>query len=45
MTQKPTNELFLDKHVDFIVNYGKTHDKYVFNQVIHLIDMFLKLND
>lgn len=30
MTQKPTNELLLDKHVDFIVNYGKTHDKYVF---------------
>lgn len=22
-------KLILDKHIDFIVNYGKTHDKYV----------------
>ena len=22
-------ELILDKHIDFIVNYGKTHDQYV----------------
>lgn len=22
-------ELLLEKHIDFIVNYGKTHDKYV----------------
>jgi hypothetical protein len=26
---KSRTELVLDKHVDFIVNYGKTHDKYV----------------
>ena len=26
---KPNNELVLQKHVDFIVNYGKTHEKYV----------------
>lgn len=24
-----TSQLMLDKHIDFIVNYGKTHDKYV----------------
>ena len=26
---KSGTELALDKHIDFIVNYGKTHDKYV----------------
>lgn len=29
MEKEPLKELILDKHVDFIVNYGKTHEKYV----------------
>lgn len=28
-TKKPINELLLDKHVNFIAFYGKTHDVYV----------------